>query len=1170
MMIKVVEHKFSRNTEILEMSENDILLKRPVILANVNKKIILSKTASSSYTGRVTTAGKEETAKKVSAYHGQIAKNAEGETDLVAEFNKHPDALWIRVKAIEADVPNDNGDCFSKAEIIKSYKTFEGVPVFTNHENDKVENAKGKVVKAEWDAKEAAVYCTMFIDRKASPSLCRAIEEGYVTDVSMGTQVEESSCSICNNRAADAANYCSHVKGMKGRTFEGKRVYENNYGLKFIEISVVTDGACKDCTIREVLGQEDFLVKVAGAVEQFRKTASFTKNGGQVEVQKLNQAMDLLEDVSKTMLGQRKFIDMDFLKKVTAVLADLQEVTDELVDQGYATMGVQQPQPSIPAPPPEVEMSGETPALTETEGVGKVTEPITNEPMSAAASSEKREIISNIKERMKELNNNFAKINKEANETKGDDSVENKYKETTLKLAKIWENPSVKEYVTQFGDGEYTIVFSKDEIVGVKGGKRVASIKRASLDEDIRLEIEKNPSIIGKSLLEALRESEMSGKIKTASTDALEEITEKQLDSKKDTSPRDDKDIEETTEGQLDKQKSEYISRQNKDIEETTEEQLAKSSKGYDYHKRKEEDGEETTETRLRNKGIAGNSNPSERTPASEGVKDQTEQTTGGQLDDWNKAEKGFSPKDETTEKQLESWGRKIASESDAKKAINAGTKAITQTAIATGATPDELINIIADIDSSDDNKIAAKKAVASLSSNKTARLALYRRSKFHGANKTASTEVITDYLLGALSDNGLGGEVGIKVLAGLIERKNAHAEISEAISTASAEKEEGSIKTASVDFLKKVLAGDDDTDSIVVQLKPEQIGIDKDESEFAETAFALANRKAAESGIKISANIHVKKTTAGVVEVTMKGKKISESSLIEKIQVSPAPKINIEARKEARLKLAQMGGTAPDPMAGGAAPAGGGTTMPPPPAAPGATPPVSSLGTPPPADPGMGDAGMDDDSEETDGEAVPPGSICPACGSKNTDCKDSEFSCRDCGAEGAIEVNLRMKTWPGTVKETTPKKEDEDEGGIGDAAGGEGAEMPPLGIAATYRIKPEMIKKAGSKPLGSFCPYCASSNVKLACKNGCTKANCKACGGYYTVDMAINEKNEILARTTWADKNFSKFTSKETNKKAELTKALSQTGMTKKFASANADTKVKIIGKLIEKGWIK
>ena len=44
-----------------------------------------------------------------------------------------------------------------KGEKIPSYKTFEGVPIYTNHKNDDIEQAKGMVVYAEWD--EKAMFC---------------------------------------------------------------------------------------------------------------------------------------------------------------------------------------------------------------------------------------------------------------------------------------------------------------------------------------------------------------------------------------------------------------------------------------------------------------------------------------------------------------------------------------------------------------------------------------------------------------------------------------------------------------------------------------------------------------------------------------------------------------------------------------------------------------------------------------------------------------------------------------------------------------------------------------------------------------------------------------------------------------------------------------------------
>jgi hypothetical protein len=115
-----------------------------------------------------------------------IEPNSEKSKIIKAEMKKHPTALFFRSKAIKADEANSNGDYFSADELKKAYKSFEGVPFFTNHDNQHVENAKGKTIFAEWIPEEKAIYTISFIDREAFPHLCRSIEENYISGVSMG------------------------------------------------------------------------------------------------------------------------------------------------------------------------------------------------------------------------------------------------------------------------------------------------------------------------------------------------------------------------------------------------------------------------------------------------------------------------------------------------------------------------------------------------------------------------------------------------------------------------------------------------------------------------------------------------------------------------------------------------------------------------------------------------------------------------------------------------------------------------------------------------------------------------------------------------------------------------------------------------------------------------
>ena len=51
-----------------------------------------------------------------------IEPGSEKESIVKAAIKKHPNALFFRAKAIEADIPNSNGDSFSFEELLKAYK----------------------------------------------------------------------------------------------------------------------------------------------------------------------------------------------------------------------------------------------------------------------------------------------------------------------------------------------------------------------------------------------------------------------------------------------------------------------------------------------------------------------------------------------------------------------------------------------------------------------------------------------------------------------------------------------------------------------------------------------------------------------------------------------------------------------------------------------------------------------------------------------------------------------------------------------------------------------------------------------------------------------------------------------------------------------------------------
>ena len=224
--------------------------------------------------------------------------------DIIKEMKSRKGAnlLWVRARAIDADVVNTNGDYFSKEELTKkvdyqgnkmpAYKTFEGVPIYTNHKNDNIEEAKGMVVYAEWDEEENCVYCVFFIDEDAYPDIARGVRQGYIHDVSMGCSVDLGICSICGNHATTEKDYCDCLKKYKGKMHpSGKKAYEDNFGIKFIELSCVGDGAFESCEILELYDQEEILEKAKGAIKA---------------AQSLNSSISLAASMNSDILQKRE------------------------------------------------------------------------------------------------------------------------------------------------------------------------------------------------------------------------------------------------------------------------------------------------------------------------------------------------------------------------------------------------------------------------------------------------------------------------------------------------------------------------------------------------------------------------------------------------------------------------------------------------------------------------------------------------------------------------------------------------------------------------------------------------------------------------------------------------------------------------------------------------
>ncbi len=142
-----------------------------------------------------------------------------GGFDIKQATKDHPEHLYIKIFAIEKDEPNDNGDAFSEKELKLAAPTFIGVPLFTNHQNDDVEKARGDCVHSWYDKGQGGIFIIGRVDKVAYPELARGIEEGYIKGTSMGCSVEASICSVCHNKAHTSEEYCDCVKNRKIENF---------------------------------------------------------------------------------------------------------------------------------------------------------------------------------------------------------------------------------------------------------------------------------------------------------------------------------------------------------------------------------------------------------------------------------------------------------------------------------------------------------------------------------------------------------------------------------------------------------------------------------------------------------------------------------------------------------------------------------------------------------------------------------------------------------------------------------------------------------------------------------------------------------------------------------------------------------------------------------------
>lgn len=567
-------------------------------------------------------------------------------------------------------------------------------------------------------------------------------DESYIADgiAVHNCSVEYSLCSICHNKAASVDEYCQHIKYKKGKKFSGKAkdmitgevkvfkdadVYEENYGIKFIELSAVGDPACKTCYIDGVIDNDDFLCKAARVQQNLKilKAASMEKQAGPQEIETLNQTLESLEQICITLIQNRQQIETEFASDLVNILSELQEFTDELVGAGFGQLGTTgggmpgEIQGEVPGMPPEggippapesgipVAPSSAMP-VSQTVGApgtvtGSPTQPFVTPPTApvkpiasivdrlSKISGQLQELINPSEENTGKASNlhTFARIILSHGGVIGSASVDDDGNEKINFV--LDDEQKLQDLTAHLERNGFTMKMNDekgaDEMFrrtpGMATKQRKVAMKTLSDNWKEKEDIEgENQNSMENGIATVKGESAM--KVEASRSGAPEVITEKQLGRqtqgyhKRDDTPRD-----EITQAQLDDKEGVY-GHQDEEREVVTEEQLKV--------KRTDSAPEVITQKQL--------------DPEREGVEKQT--ITQDQLE--SEGYKTGEEQDSITEDQLEKkpddglfWGRKAFSRVDVKTAaghLSDVISKIAEAAVFCGATPNQAHVAVSDL----------------------------------------------------------------------------------------------------------------------------------------------------------------------------------------------------------------------------------------------------------------------------------------------------------------------------------------------------------------------------------------------------------------------------------------------------------------------------------------
>jgi len=155
---------------------------------------------------------------------------------------------------------NRNGDHFTAEELRVAAASIVGKKIDLQHAQG-LDDIAGKVLSAA--VVDDRIECVGKLFDASLPAANTArilLGEGVLRNNSMECDYKEGECSVCGKKFGSKADYCTHLKTSKGRTFRGQNVYEILHGITFTGVGLLDrEGADPGAVVHATLDetQED-------------------------------------------------------------------------------------------------------------------------------------------------------------------------------------------------------------------------------------------------------------------------------------------------------------------------------------------------------------------------------------------------------------------------------------------------------------------------------------------------------------------------------------------------------------------------------------------------------------------------------------------------------------------------------------------------------------------------------------------------------------------------------------------------------------------------------------------------------------------------------------------------------------------------------------------------